>query len=148
MYSAQSWGVSAARRAARSDERVAPNHCGLPPVPWRGYTRRMASFLSRLFGGGGAARDAGGPGVAARGQSVEYQGLTIRPVPERAGGQWRLAGVIVKQTEAGALERTFLRSDLFGAREDAESFAVTKAKQIIDERGESLFADGAKSGRA
>lgn len=106
----------------------------------------MASFLSRLFGGGGAARDAGGSGAA--GESVAYQGLTIRPVPERAGGQWRLAGIIVKQTEAGALERTFLRSDLFASREDAESFAVTKAKQIIDERGESLFADGAKTGRA
>ena len=107
----------------------------------------MASFLSRLFGGGSAKEPSGGSG-GHRGDPVEYQGLTIRPVPERDGGEWRLAGVIIKQTEAGELERSFLRSDLFSSRDDAESFAITKAKQIIDERGASLFADGAKTGRA
>jgi len=105
----------------------------------------MASFFSRLFGGG--SKPSGGPG-GDRGDPVEYQGLIIRATPERAGGQWRLAGVIIKPTEDGDLERSFLRSDVFSSRDDAESFAVTKAKQIIDERGQSLFADGAKTGRA
>jgi hypothetical protein len=106
----------------------------------------MVSFLSRLFGGGSARESKEPAGDAA--EAVEYQGLSIRPAPQRAGGEWRVAGVIVKETEAGPLERTFIRSDLFGSRDDAASFAIVKAKQIIDERGQSLFADGAKTGRA
>lgn len=105
----------------------------------------MASFFSKLFGGGSGDSDSGG---AATGESVEYSGLTIRAAPERAGGQWRLAGVIVKSGPDGDLERAFLRSDVFSSREDAEAFAITKGKQIIDERGDELFADGAPTGRA
>ncbi|MGF1625624.1 MAG: HlyU family transcriptional regulator [Alphaproteobacteria bacterium] len=106
----------------------------------------MASIFSRLFGGGSGSKAGGSEG--GRGDPVEYQGLVIRATPERAGGQWRLSGVIIKPDETGDLERSFLRSDLFSSREDAESFAITKARQIIDERGQSLFADGAKTGRA
>jgi len=108
----------------------------------------MASFLSKLLGGltGGASKEAAGE--AARGEAVAYEGLTIRAAPERAGSQWRLAGVIIKPGDDGDLERSFLRADTFASREEAESFAIRKAKQIIDEQGARLFADGKPSGRA
>lgn len=106
----------------------------------------MASFLNRLFGGG-SEKDGDQSGGAKRGERVEYQGLYIAPAPEKAGGQWRLAGVIVKQEESGERERTFLRSDTFSSKEDAESFAISKGKQIIDEQGSALFADDAQTRR-
>ena len=99
----------------------------------------MASFFSKFFGGGGAAK---------RGGPVPYQGLTIQAAPEPAGDRWRLAGVISKQGGDATLERSFMRADTFPSREEAESFAIRKGKQIIDEQGEKLFADGAPSGRA
>ena len=108
----------------------------------------MASFFSRLLGGlsGKPAEDKSGP--SERGEPVSYEGLQIRAAPESAGGQWRLSGVIIKAGEDGDLERTFLRADTFASREEAESFTIRKGKQIIDEQGDRLFADGAPSGRA
>ena len=104
----------------------------------------MASFFSKILGGGSADKDE----VAERGDPVSYEGLTIRAAPERAGDQWRLVGVIIKQDGERALERVYLRADTFPTREEAESFAIRKGKQIIDEQGDKLFADGAASGRA
>lgn len=104
----------------------------------------MASFLSKLFGGGGD----GDPGTPQKGEPVSYEGLVIRAAPEKAGDQWRLAGVIIKSGDEGDLERFFLRADTFPSREEAESFAIRKGKQIIDEQGERLFADGKETGRA
>ena len=100
----------------------------------------MASFFSKLFGGGGGAAKRGGP--------VRYEGLTIQAAPEPAGDQWRLAGVISKQGGDGTLERGFMRADTFPSREEAEASAIRKGKQIIDEQGEMLFADGEPTGRA
>ena len=103
----------------------------------------MASFLSRLFGGGSDKASGGSTG-----ETVEYSGFAIRATPIKEGGQWRLAGMIIKSTDEGDLERTFLRADLLSSREDAESSAINKGKQIIDEQGAHLFADGEKEGRA
>ncbi len=108
----------------------------------------MASFFSRLFGGLSGKPAGGEAGPADRGDPVAYEGLVIRAAPEQAGGQWRLAGVIIKPGDDGDLERTFLRADTFTSREEAESFAIRKGKQIIDEQGARLFADGKESGRA
>ena len=77
-----------------------------------------------------------------------YEGLIIRAAPEPAGDQWRVVGVIIKQGDEGDLERTFRRADTFSTREETETFAILKGKQIIDGRGSSLFADGEESGRA
>ena len=106
----------------------------------------MASFFSRLFGGGGS--DAAEAGPAKRGDPVTYEGYVIQAAPEKAGGQWRLAGVIIKDGEGGALERNYTRADTFPTHDDAETFSIRKGKQIIDERGDRLFADGEATGRA
>ena len=105
------------------------------------------SFFSKLFG----SKPADESGGSQRGDPVPYEGLTICAAPERAGDQWRLAGVIIKQgagEDGGDLERSFLRADTFAAREEAEAQAIRKGQQIIDEQGERLFADGAPTGRA
>lgn len=105
----------------------------------------MASFLSRLFGGGS---DRSTEKTSERGEPVAYEGYVIRAAPIPRDGQWLLAGVIIKQSDDAELERSFIRADTFTSREEAETFAVRKAKQIIDEQGERLFADGAASGTA
>ena len=104
----------------------------------------MASFFSKLFGGGSDK----GESAPVRSDPVSYEGLTIQAAPVLAEGQWRLAGYIIKETEDGNLERAFLRADLFASREEAETFAVRKGHQIIDEQGERLFANGEPEGRA
>ena len=107
----------------------------------------MASFVSRLLKGLSGGSSAG-DGPAERGEAVVYKELVIHPAPEREGNQWRVAGVIVKQSGNGGMERTFTRADTVASREDAETMSVQKARQIIDERGAALFADGKATGRA
>ena len=97
----------------------------------------MAGFLRRLFGGGD---DASGQGRA--GEAVEYEGFTIVPQPMSQGGQYLTAGLITKTLDDGTVkEHHFVRADTHSSFEDAEAFAVTKARQIIDEQGERLFRD-------
>ena len=107
----------------------------------------MAGFLSRLFGGGGG--DA--PKTVERSEPESYQGFDIVAAPEPEGEQWRLGGFIVKRAEAADgpdLERQFIRADTFATRDDAVQWSLRKGRQIIDERGDKLFADGAPTGRA
>ena len=70
-----------------------------------------------------------------------YQDLRIYPTPIPEGGQWRLAATIVKGTGEDEVEYALVRADVFSSRDDAASFAVRKARQIIDEQGERLFAE-------
>lgn len=93
----------------------------------------MTGFFSRLFGGRGAAAE------APAGEAVEYKGFRIRPVPFRADGQFQTAGVIEKDFPDGAKEHRFVRAEKHASREEAEQFAITKGKQIIDERGDKVF---------
>jgi hypothetical protein len=91
-------------------------------------------FLSRLFGG-----KSGGDGEGRAGEAVEYSGYRIRPAPFRAEGQFQTAGVIEKDFAEGMKEHRFIRAEKHASKDDAEAFAITKGKQIIDERGDRLF---------
>lgn len=93
-------------------------------------------FFAKLFGRSGADADAA---PAAEAAASEYNGFTIRPAPRRQGSTWLLAGVITKSFPDGVKEHVFVRADTFADRDEAVAFAVTKAKQIIDERGDRLF---------
>ncbi|MEM7445378.1 MAG: HlyU family transcriptional regulator [Pseudomonadota bacterium] len=106
----------------------------------------MASILSRLFGG---SKDGADDTGSKKGKALEeaHGGFLIRSQPISAGGQWRLAGTIVKQDEGGELEREFQRADTFSARDEAEAAGIRKGKQIIDEQGTALFASGEPTGR-
>lgn len=99
----------------------------------------LGGFLRRLTGGGGADDAAAAP----LGPAVEYNGYTIQPAPRRERGQWLTAGVISKDFPEGAKSQHFVRAETHAAVEQARDFAVTKAKQIIDERGDKLFTDRA-----
>lgn len=102
----------------------------------------MASILSRLFGGSTDKQAA-----AKGGKEEAHGGFLIRAQPVSSSGQWRLAGMIVKQDQAGDLEREFQRADTFQSRDEAEAAAIRKGKQIIDEQGAGLFASGEATGR-
>lgn len=106
----------------------------------------MASLISRIFGAltGNAAE----PEVLQRGEPVTYEGLSICAAPIKEGRQWRLSGVIIKQSDEVDLERTFTRADTFHTSAEAESFSIRKGKQIIDEQGSKLFENGEEQGRA
>ncbi|NQW01048.1 MAG: transcriptional activator HlyU [Rhodospirillales bacterium] len=104
----------------------------------------MASFFSKLFGGGSAADRA----TPEPGDPVVHAGLVIRAAPEPEGSQFRLAGLIIKETDTGPLQRHFVRADVFADHAEAVDFTIRKGRQIIDEQGDRLFADGQSSGRA
>ena len=104
----------------------------------------MASILSRLFGG---SSDKPAGGAKAGGKEEAHGGFVIRSQPVSSSGQWRLAGFIVKRDEAGEQTREFQRADTFMSRDEAEAAGIRKGKQIIDEQGDGLFADGDATGR-
>lgn len=104
----------------------------------------MASILSRLFGG---SSDKPAGGSKAKGKEEAHGVFVIRSQPISSGNQWRLAGFILKQDEAGEQTREFQRADTFTSRDEAEAAGIRKGKQIIDEQGDNLFADGEATGR-
>ena len=98
----------------------------------------MKGILGRLFGGGGSSV---GGGKEEPGDAVEYNGFRIRPAPYKNGGQFQTAGVIEKDFPDGMKEHHFVRAETHGTKDDAAAFAITKAQQIIDERGDKIFAE-------
>ncbi len=100
---------------------------------------KLSSFIRRLTGGGDT--DDAAPG--ARGPAVAYEGYAIHPAPRRQGSQWLTAGLITKEFPDGVKEHHFIRAETHASQDDASAFAVLKAKQIIDERGDKLFTERA-----
>lgn len=98
----------------------------------------MGGFFRRLFGG---KAEPAAPEPAA---SVEYNGYTIRPEPTRQGAGWLTVGTIVKQFPDGPKEHRFIRADTYPDRDSAVAFCTSKAKQIIDEQGDRIFAERPK----
>jgi hypothetical protein len=91
------------------------------------------SFFKKLFGGGAAAE------TPSASKSEEYKGFTIAAAPYKQEGQWQLAGVISKEIDGAMKEHKFVRADRFTDRDEAVTIALSKARQIIDEQGVSLF---------
>lgn len=92
----------------------------------------LGSLKSLFTGeGGGQSAQAADP--------VEYNGFQIQPAPERRDGGWNTAGVISKVIDGEAREHRFIRVDTHSGLDDAISFSLTKAQQIIDEQGDNLF---------
>lgn len=91
------------------------------------------SFWKTLFGGGGEPKEtASAPGE-------EYKGFTIRPALRPLGSEYQLAGRIEKDIDGELKVYEFVRADRMSSREDAETLALAKGRQIIDEQGVSLF---------
>jgi hypothetical protein len=70
---------------------------------------------------------------------IEYNGYRIRPTPYGVNGQYQTAGIIEKDAPDGLKEHRFIRADTHQNRDDAINFTISKAKQIIDMQGDSIF---------
>ncbi len=103
----------------------------------------MASFFSSLLSAfSGKDKSAQGSKGA---EPVPYNDCLIYPAPIAEGGQYRLAGRIEKEVNGETLVRHIIRADMFSSLDDAVTFTVRKAEQIIDQNGASLFSGGEKS---
>ena len=105
----------------------------------------MKSFLSRIYNS--LTGENSNSQEQERESPVVYNGLSIYAVPVKEERYWRMAGVIVKESENGDFERSFTRADTFATCDEAKAFAIRKGKQIIDERGSKLFEDNERQGR-
>jgi hypothetical protein len=93
------------------------------------------SFLSALFGrGGGGAADTEKPAAP-----VEYKGFVIKAAPFKNEGQYQTAGTIEREIEGVLKEHRFIRADAFATYDDAVTFTLGKARQMIDLQGERMF---------
>lgn len=96
---------------------------------------KLKALLSRLSSEGAAAPEA----AAAAAAEVEYKGYLIRPTPYKNNGQYQTSGTIRKDTPEGMKEHKFIRADTYASLDDANAFAVMKAKQLIDQQGDRMF---------
>ncbi|MCF3640069.1 HlyU family transcriptional regulator [Rhizobium sp. TRM95111] len=103
----------------------------------------MASFFSRFFGGKPAAPAA--PATPISAETEVYNDLFIVATPMKEGGQFRLAGRIERRDGDRTFVRSFIRADLFASRDDTVAATFRKGRQIVDQHGASLFADGTQS---
>ncbi|BDU40132.1 HlyU family transcriptional regulator [Vibrio nigripulchritudo] len=90
-------------------------------------------LFSRLFGGSKEQ-------VVQEAEPVEYKGYLIYQEPKAEGGQYRIAGRIIKEFESGEVKsHTFIRSDVLASEQDANEFMLKKAQMFIDQMGDSIF---------
>ncbi|EAR62368.1 HlyU family transcriptional regulator [Neptuniibacter caesariensis] len=68
-------------------------------------------------------------------ESVEYEGFTITPAPVSEEMGFRVNGTIVK----GEKRHTFIRADVLPSQQACADEMVRKAKQMIDQQGDSFF---------
>lgn len=93
----------------------------------------LRDLMKRLFGGGGAAD----PVTA----TEAYSGFEIQATPIRERDGWRVAGRVVWRRDQDSLEHSFVRADSFPSQDNATSMSLDKGRQLVDERGQSLFDD-------
>ena len=87
------------------------------------------SLFSKLFGGGKQPDP----------EPILYKGFEIIPDLMSEGGKYRLSARIEKTIDGERRTNLVIRADVFDSRDQAESFSIAKAKQVIDEQGEGIF---------
>ena len=90
------------------------------------------SFWSALFGGGG-------PKAATVSDPVEYKGYVIVATPYKNNGHYQTAGTIAREIGGVRKEHRFIRADAYASYDDAVTFTMNKARQIVDLQGERMF---------
>ena len=90
-------------------------------------------FWSRFFGGPHAKEPASPP-------SEEHKGFRITPKPIPEGGQYRIAARIEKEVAGVPRAYDLVRADTVANPDEARALSLAKARQVIDEQGEQLFA--------
>ncbi|VAW23906.1 hypothetical protein MNBD_ALPHA11-1587 [hydrothermal vent metagenome] len=95
------------------------------------------SFWKKLLGvREGTEEENGAPKMLA---DDEYKGFDIRAMEMKSGSEFQLCGEIEKTIDGELRVKTFIRADKLSSEEEAASFSLKKARQIIDEQGETLF---------
>jgi hypothetical protein len=92
------------------------------------------SFWSALFGRSGGAK-----AETRAADPVEYKGYVIRAAPYKNDGHYQTAGIIEREIGGVKQEHRFIRADAYASYDDAVTFTVNKARQIIDLQGERMF---------
>jgi hypothetical protein len=91
------------------------------------------SFWSALFGRREAVE------TAKVSEAVEYKGFTIRAAPYKNNGGYQTAGSIERDVGGVRKQHRFIRADSYASYDDAVSFTLNKARQIVDLQGERMF---------
>ena len=91
------------------------------------------SFWSALFGGRSAAK------AEKVSDPVAYKGYVIQAAPYKNNGHYQTAGVIAREIAGERKEHRFIRADSYASYDDAVTFTINKARQIIDLQGERMF---------
>lgn len=95
---------------------------------------KLKAALGRLAGSEGVAPRDHPPAAA-----EEYKGYRILPAPFWNKSHYQTAGAIEKDTPEGLKRHDFIRADTYASRDEAVAFAITKAKQLIDQQGDRIF---------
>jgi len=104
--------------------------------PKKQRTEAVMSFWSALFGRRAQpAKSAAGKAA----DPVEYKGFVIRAAPFKNNGHYQTAGTIEREIGGVRKEHRFIRADAYAAYDDAVTFTINKARQIIDLQGERIF---------
>ncbi|MGC1779869.1 MAG: HlyU family transcriptional regulator [Xanthobacteraceae bacterium] len=91
------------------------------------------SIFSGLFGRGRAAP------TERVSDPVEYKGFVIRAAPYKNNGHYQTAGMIARDVDGVRKEHRFIRADAYASYDDAVTFTLNKARQIVDLQGERIF---------
>ena len=97
------------------------------------------SFLKKLFSGGSGG-EGGKPAAARQHEPETYKDTSIVPTPIPEGGQFRLAATITKMIDGKERSHRLIRADLFPSEDAAVQASLQKARLVIDEQGDELFA--------
>ncbi|PJN95355.1 hypothetical protein CNY89_08975 [Amaricoccus sp. HAR-UPW-R2A-40] len=91
------------------------------------------SLLSRLFGGSSAP-------AAPEAEPVVHDGFRIFPEPMKEAGGYRIAARIEKEIDGVVKSHRMIRADTCGSADEAREVTTNKAKSLIDQQGEAIFA--------
>ena len=94
----------------------------------------FAKLLKSIFGG-----SSGAPGELST-DPIQYKEFTIEAAPIVESNQFRTAGYISGEFEGETRRVRFIRADQTGDKQVAIDHSISKAKQIIDEKGVNLLA--------
>ena len=96
------------------------------------------SWWSALFGRRSGAGPAG-EAAAKLSDPVEYKGYVIGAAPYKNNGHYQTAGVIAREIDGVLREHRFIRADAYANYDDAVTFTLGKARQIVDLQGDRMF---------
>lgn len=90
------------------------------------------SFFAKLFGKSPSAQPAP--------EAVEYEGYNIFLALESGEGGYRVGAVIEKDFDGETKSHHMIRADRINSQEEAEQVSINKAKMLIDQMGDRIFA--------